>query len=54
MFTFGWLTITAEDLAIWATYPDAAFTLLSKGAFESGEEFGLGLFDPAPSERTTP
>jgi hypothetical protein len=51
MFTFGWLTITAEDLAIWKTYPDAAFTLLPKGAFESGEEFALGLFDLHPSEK---
>jgi len=48
------LTITAEDLAIWETYPDAAFTLLSNGAFESGEEFALGSFDPVPSEKTIP
>jgi hypothetical protein len=51
MFTFGWLTITADDLAIWETYPDAAFTLLPKGTSESGEEFALGSFDPVPSEK---
>ena len=27
MFRFGWLTITADDLAIWQAYPNAAFTL---------------------------
>ena len=28
MFTFGWLTVTADDLAIWQQYPEAAFTLV--------------------------
>ena len=28
IFRFGWLTITADDLAIWQTYPDAVFTLI--------------------------
>jgi hypothetical protein len=28
MFRFGWLTITANDLAIWRAYPNAAFTLI--------------------------
>ena len=28
MFTFGWLTVTAEDLSIWAQFPDAAFTVV--------------------------
>ena len=28
MFRFGWLTITADDLAIWRAYPNAAFTLM--------------------------
>ena len=28
MFRFGWLTITANDLAIWQAYPNAAFTLI--------------------------
>src|SRR5216684_7951176 len=29
MFKFGWLTVTADDLAIWEKYPNAAFTLYS-------------------------
>jgi len=28
MFRFGWLTITADDLAVWQAYPNAAFTLI--------------------------
>ena len=28
MLKFGWLTITANDLAIWQAYPNAAFTLI--------------------------
>jgi hypothetical protein len=28
MFTFGYLTVTAEDLAIWKQFPDASFTLV--------------------------
>jgi hypothetical protein len=28
MFTFGWLIVTAEDLRVWAQFPDAAFTLV--------------------------
>jgi hypothetical protein len=31
MFTFGWLTITAEDLAVWEKFPNAAFTLCGRG-----------------------
>jgi hypothetical protein len=53
MFTFGWLTITADDLAVWQAYPNAAFTLiqtrtsLSEAAEEmlAGEEFRLGTFE---------
>jgi hypothetical protein len=52
MFTFGWLTITADDLAVWQAYPNAAFTLLptltSSEAAEdtmAGEEFRLGTFE---------
>jgi hypothetical protein len=28
MFTFGWLTVTAEDLRVWEQFPEAAFTLV--------------------------
>ena len=53
IFRFGWLTITADDLAIWQTYPNAVFTLIrtltsrpAETAEESvGEEFRLGTFD---------
>ncbi len=53
LFTFGWLTITAEDLAIWRDYPNAAFTLVrtvtspqaQTDGEPAGEEFRLGSFD---------
>ena len=51
MYTFGWLTITAGDLAIWQQYPKAAFTLLadhSEPVEAVGDEFHLGAFDIAP------
>ena len=60
IFTFGWLTVTAEDLAIWERFPTAAFTLYSTGtATEAGEEtageYRLGTFDPreniSPNEK---
>ena len=61
MFTFGWLTVTAEDLAIWKQFPDAVFTLVEMPsghqdpkAFPS-EEFHLGSFElptnPSPPPR---
>jgi len=53
MFKFGWLTITANDLAIWQAYPNAAFTLIRTQTSPPaetdeetvGEEFRLGAFD---------
>jgi hypothetical protein len=46
MFKFGWLTITAEDLAVWQRFPEAAFTLVKTAPMaEVGEEFRLGAFD---------
>ena len=45
MFAFGWLTVTAEDLAIWEKYPNAAFTLFSTAAAKAEEEFRLGAFE---------
>jgi hypothetical protein len=53
MFKFGWLTITADDLAVWQVYPNAAFTLISatppapvEGEEQpAGEEFRLGAFE---------
>lgn len=56
MFTFGWLTVTAEDLAIWKQFPDAIFTLVENphGTDDPDEchaeefrpeEFHLGTFE---------
>jgi hypothetical protein len=58
MFRFGWLTITAQDLAVWEQFPDALFALVQSAATpatEAGEEFHLGAFEiaehPPLSER---
>jgi hypothetical protein len=53
MLKFGWLTVTADDLAIWQDDPSAAFTLvrtLKSPPAEAdeepiGEEFRLGTFE---------
>jgi len=53
MFTFGWLTVTVEDIAVWEQFPNAAFTLIkavpaapvTDAGEEPGEEFRLGAFD---------
>jgi len=50
MFKFGWLTVSAEDLAVWQEYPNAAFTLYGTGAptqpgDQTEEEFRLGTFE---------
>jgi hypothetical protein len=56
MFTFGWLTVTAEDIAVWQQFPDAAFTLIKTATAtttdageEPGVEFRLGAFELAIS-----
>ena len=47
MFRFGWLTITAEDLALWEQHPNAVFTLFRTATVteEVGDEFRLGTFE---------
>jgi hypothetical protein len=53
MFKFGWLTVTASDLAVWQAYPNAAFTLIAApppAPAEGdeppvGDEFRLGIFE---------
>jgi hypothetical protein len=55
MFTFGWLTIAAEDLAVWQRFPDAMFTLVPTATpSEGAEEFRLGAFElsehPVPGD----
>ena len=40
MFRFGWLTITAQDLAVWERLPNAAFTLVRTTVeTDLGDEF---------------
>jgi hypothetical protein len=45
MFKFGWLTVTAGDMAVWKQFPAATFTLIPVGPSEDGEEYRLGSFD---------
>jgi hypothetical protein len=52
MLKFGWLTVTADDLAIWKQHPSAAFTLLRTATTtqpgdeaKADEEFRLGTFE---------
>ena len=46
MFRFGWLTVAAEDLAIWQQFPDATFTLVQMPSRSGGpDEFRLGAFE---------
>jgi hypothetical protein len=45
MFKFGWLTVAADDLAIWKQFPAAIFTLVPLKRGEHGEEYRLGSFD---------
>jgi len=51
IFRFGWLTIAADDLAVWEKFPDAAFALVKTAAVtakdadtDAAEEFHLGAF----------
>src|ERR1700730_11273027 len=47
IFRFGWLTVTAEDLAVWERFPSAAFGLVPTAAATAvaGEEFRLDTFE---------
>ena len=48
MFRFGWLTVAAEDIAVWNQFPDAVFALVktaSATATDVNEEFHLGAFE---------
>lgn len=46
MFTFGFVTITAEDLAIWQQFPEASFALVKLPSVDIEDEYRLGAFDP--------
>jgi hypothetical protein len=48
LFTFGWLTITAADMAIWQQHPGAAFTLVVQSPTDAVEEYHLGAFELRP------
>ncbi|MGJ4902776.1 hypothetical protein ACQR0V_14480 [Bradyrhizobium sp. HKCCYLS2058] len=48
MLAFGWLTVTADDVAIWQRYPGAAFTLVEGPSLFDGPddtEYHLGTFE---------
>jgi len=59
MFRFGWLTVTADDIAVWRRYPDARFTMLRipkssipkpsdeppEDIVEGSDEYHLGTFE---------
>ena len=45
MFRFGWLTVSADDLAVWQQFPEAAFTLVRIPAQAAEDEFHLGAFE---------
>jgi hypothetical protein len=50
MFRFGFVIVTAEDLAIWQRYPEAAFTLIPTLSSGPQEEYKLGVFDVGGGE----
>jgi hypothetical protein len=45
MYTFGWLTVTAEDIAVWEQFPTAAFTLVTRASDGPADEYRLGAFN---------
>ena len=52
MFKFGWLTIAADDLAVWEQFPEAAFALVKTASSDRrghrrgrGREMHLGAFE---------
>jgi hypothetical protein len=45
MFRFGFVIVTADDLAVWQQYPEAAFTLIPMLSSGEQEEYKLGAFD---------
>jgi hypothetical protein len=54
MFRYGWLTVTAEDLAVWQRFPEASFTLVNLPSDpNSPEEFHLGAFE-IPAHPSSP
>jgi hypothetical protein len=54
MFRFGWLTIAAEDIAVWNQFPNAAFALVRMAKAADEDEFRLGAFDVGGEEDLSP
>lgn len=54
MFTFGWVNITADDLAIWNQFPNASFALVRMLTEDVEDEYHLGAFDPGDPEDNRP
>jgi hypothetical protein len=52
LFKFGWLTVTAADIAIWQRHPEAALTLVAGLPGEITDEYHLGVFDFHGSPKT--
>ena len=48
MFRFGFVTITADDVAIWSQFPDASFALVPIVSDGPAEEYKLGSFVLSP------
>jgi hypothetical protein len=46
-YSFGWLTIAADDIAIWEKNPNAVFTLVNAAGTKDHpeDEYRLGTFE---------
>ncbi|MFC5324901.1 hypothetical protein [Bradyrhizobium oligotrophicum] len=57
MLAFGWLTVTADDVAIWQRYPAASFTLVEVASpFDGADrsEYHLGTFELPGAQSSAP
>jgi hypothetical protein len=58
LLSFGWLTVTADDVAVWRHYPGASFTLIEVASLFDGletSEYHLGTFDlPRAAQSSIP
>lgn len=43
--SFGWVTISADDLQVWSLFSDATFALYEVSGAESNDEYRLGSVD---------